>query len=122
MFVVKFQLEPSVRERSLRAFLDLAIVRVLAQHSMSGYEVTKALTKELGVMIGPSTIYSKLHTLEKHGLIKCVKGRSGNIYSLTERGQQIAIDMPALIEEICTFTKAILSSQTAPINKKKAPT
>ena len=115
---MKLELEPNVRERSLRAFLDLVMIRLLAQHSMSSYEINKALTKEFGVTIGPSTIYSKLSTLEKHGSIRCVKGRSGNVYSLTEQGHQIVSDMPTLIEEICTFTKVILSSQIVPFKKK----
>ena len=111
MFVLKLELEHSVPERILRAFLDLVILRFLAQHPLSSYEINKALAKEFGVMIGPSTIYRKLYTLEKHGSIQCTKGRSGNIYSLTEQGQQIASAMPALIEEICTSTKAILRAK-----------
>ena len=85
---------------------------------MSGYEISRILTRDFGVIVGPSTVYSKLYTLEKHGSIQCFKGRSGNVYSLTEQGHQIVSEMPVLIEEICTFVKAILSSQIAPFKKK----
>jgi DNA-binding PadR family transcriptional regulator len=117
VFVLKLELEPSVRERNLRAFLDLVILCMLAQHPMSSYAINKALTREFGVMIGPTTIYSKLNTLKKHGSTQCDRGRSGNIYSLTEQGQQIVSEMPTLIEEICTCTKAMLNSQITPIKK-----
>jgi len=108
---VKSDLEPNIRERSLRAFLDLVMIRMLTQHSMSSYEINKALTKEFGVIIGPNTIYSKLYLLEKRGAVKCSKGRSGKVYSLTAQGHQIAGTLSALTEEICNSVKPMLSHQ-----------
>ena len=116
---MKFELEPSLKERILRILLDMVIVRLLARHPLSSYEINKALTKEFGVVIGPSTIYSKLDTLEKRGLIRCAKGRSGRVYSLTEQGQQIITGLPELSEDACNLTKAMLSTKLTPINKEK---
>ena len=119
MPILNFKLEPSVRKRMLRAFLDLLMIRILTQHSMSSYEINKTLTKKYHVMIGPSTIYSKLSTLEEQGSIQSDKGRSGKVYRLTDQGKQIASNMPFFIEEICENTKAMLNSKIVPYKKEK---
>jgi hypothetical protein len=36
VFVLKVQVEPSIKERSLRAFMDLAIVSALAEKAYDG--------------------------------------------------------------------------------------
>jgi DNA-binding PadR family transcriptional regulator len=86
-------------------------MRIIEEHSMSSYEINKALTREFGVIIGPSTIYLKLGTLEKRGSIQCVEGRSGKIYSLTEQGHKIIMNVPIIVEEICNFTITILEKR-----------
>jgi DNA-binding PadR family transcriptional regulator len=59
------------KERIVKAFLDVVMLSLLSKHAMSGYEIDKELVKKFGLMIGPSTIYSKLSTLEKQGFISC---------------------------------------------------
>jgi DNA-binding PadR family transcriptional regulator len=86
---------------------------------MSSYEINKALTKEFHVMIGPSTIYSKLYTLEKQGQIQRVEGRVGKVYELTEQGQQTISNMPLIIEEICDSAQILLTNQTIAYRKNK---
>ena len=61
------------RERSIKAFLDLVILHLLSKHAMSGYEINKALVKKFGLMVGPSTIYSKLSTFGKTRIPKLCK-------------------------------------------------
>ncbi|MCW4019003.1 MAG: PadR family transcriptional regulator [Candidatus Bathyarchaeota archaeon] len=104
----------------LRAFLDLVMIRMLGQHSMSAYEIGIVLMKKFGVRVGPSTIYSKLSTLEKQGEIYCVEGRSGKVYGLTQQGQQTMNDMPAVIVEMSDSAKELLTNQH-PTLKEKEP-
>ncbi len=109
---MKPKLSPSVRERNTRAYLDMVIVELLARRPMSEYQINKALTKEFHIIIGPTTIYTKLNTLEKKNLITCHNGRSGKVYKLSEQGWQIISEMPSLVEEICSSMKTLLSSRT----------
>ncbi len=121
VFAVKFEPECrcSIRERVLKAFLDLVIIRLLAQHPMSGYEINKAITKQTGIMLNPSTIYSKLYALEKQGQAGYVMGRSGKIYSLTEQGQQTMKKMPVILVEINESVKDLLINQKTAGKRKR---
>jgi DNA-binding PadR family transcriptional regulator len=123
VFAVNFEPECnySIRERVLKAFLDLVIIRLLSQHSMSGYEINKAITKQTGIMLNPSTIYSKLYTLEKQGQACYVMVRSGKIYSLTPQGHQTMKKMPVILVEICETTKNLLINQKT-VDKRKRMT
>jgi DNA-binding PadR family transcriptional regulator len=109
---MKSKLSPSVRERNIRAYLDVVILELLARRPMSEYQINNALTKEFHILIGPTTIYSKLNTLEKQKLITCHTGRSGKVYKLSEQGCQIIGEMPCLVEEICSSVKTMLSART----------
>ncbi len=99
------------REKSIKAFLDLVILHLLSKHAMSGYEVNKALVKKFGLMIGPSTIYSKLTTLEEQGLLLCTKNRSGKVFGLTNDGKQIEANMETVLDNIFEYIRNSLSKQ-----------
>ena len=79
---------------------------------MSSYEINKALIKKFGLIIGPTTIYSKLSTLEKQGLLNCTVIRSGKIYCLTEEGKQIETDTQTVIDDVHSYLTVKLSKQT----------
>jgi DNA-binding PadR family transcriptional regulator len=118
VFALKSELECSIRERVLKALLDLVIIRLLSQHPMSGYEINKAITKQTQVILNPSTIYSKLYILERKEKVRYVMGRSGKVYSLTEQGQQTMSDMPITVEEICGSAHILLTKQNSAHKKK----
>ena len=108
VFIAKPELKPTLQERSLRAFLDLAILSVLAEHPMTGYEINRIFLKKHRIYVGPSTIYSKLSSIEKKGWIECVKNGAGRVYGLTEHGKNIATNMPDMTREIHSFVKILL--------------
>ena len=99
------------KERIVKAFLDLIILHLLSKNAMSGYEVNKALVKKFGLMIGPSTIYSKLTTLEEQGLLLCTKNRSGKVFYLTNDGKQIEANMETVLDNIFEYMRNSLSKQ-----------
>lgn len=108
---MKWELEPDIREKSVKAFLDLAILCRLGGKPMSGYEVTSLLIRETGIPISPSTIYHALYSIEINGLIKCVRKKPGRAYILTERGHEIAETILETQKEIQVFLRILLSSQ-----------
>ena len=71
---------------------ELAILRLLQEQEMYGYEIVQAIaarTRE-ALTPGEGVIYPLLHALEKDGLLKSrrrtVGGRSRIYYSLNARG------------------------------------
>jgi DNA-binding PadR family transcriptional regulator len=90
----------SLRERSIKAFLDIIILYLLKQHSMTGYEIEKIIVKKFGVIIGPSKVYNTLITMERHGQIICTQNRSGRIYCLTEEGIKKMAELPIIAKEV----------------------
>ena len=109
VFIVKPELKPTLQERSLRAFLDLAILCVLAEHPMTGYEINRIFLKKHRIYVGPSTIYSKLASIERKGWIECVKNGAGRVYGLTEQGKNMAANMPNMTREIQSFMRILLN-------------
>ena len=49
-------------------------------------------------------IYASLSSMERKGLIECVRNRAGRAYVLTEQGKEIAENINGLTDQIRTFT------------------
>ena len=110
VFILNLELKPTMQERSLKAFLDLAILCALTDHPMTGYEINRLFLKKHRIFIDPSTIYSKLATMEREAWIKCVRNRAGRVCGLTEKGRKITADATGITREIQYFIKTILKS------------
>ena len=108
---MKWNVEPNVKEKCLKAFIDLAILWRLGNKPMSGYALKNLLVKELGFPVSVGRVYKKLDSMQINGLIKCVRKKPGRAYILTERGRKIAKNNPDTIEETQFFLKKLLCSQ-----------
>jgi PadR family transcriptional regulator PadR len=73
---------------------ELAILRLLQDQEMYGYEIVQAIAARTGAALSPGegVIYPLLHTLEKSGALKSrrksVGGRSRVYYMLTAKGSR----------------------------------
>ena len=105
---MKPELKPTVQERSIKAFLDLAILCALTEHPMTGYEIARYFLKKHRVFVGPSIVYSKLAAIEKKGWIECVKNQTGKVYGLIENGKKIIEKMADITRKIQEFIRIIL--------------
>ena len=65
VFIMKPELKSMVQERSLKAFLGLAILCALTEHPLTGYEINRLFLKKHRLCVGPSAVYSKLAAIEK---------------------------------------------------------
>lgn len=71
---------------------ELAILRLLRDQEMYGYEIVQAIAARTGAALSPGegVIYPLLHGLEKAGALKSrrktVSGRSRVYYTLTAKG------------------------------------
>ena len=99
-----------MKERVLKAFLDLVILRFLEEKPMTGYEVNRLLVKKHGLMLAPNTINSKLSAMERSGWTKRIRNRHGKTYSLTDKGQEKVDSMPSITAEIHAAIKTMLGN------------
>lgn len=83
-------LDKAWRERSVKANLDLIILRLVRSKPRWGYEINMAIRERFKVYLSAGTLYPLLHSLEDTGKIEGVweseKGRGRRIYRITESG------------------------------------
>jgi DNA-binding PadR family transcriptional regulator len=108
VFIVKPELKPTVQERTLKAFLDIAILCALTEHSMTGYEINRLILKKHRILVNSGTIYAKLASMERKGWIKPAKIGARKVYELTEDGKRITVKMEDTTREIQAFLKNML--------------
>ena len=108
---MNLDLQPTIQNRTLRAFLDLAVLCQLSHRPMTCYEINKSFIEKFGIMIAPSTIYSTLGSMESKGDVKCARNRNGRVYSLTEKGRKVTENMNSIIEEIHRFSTILLGAK-----------
>jgi DNA-binding PadR family transcriptional regulator len=103
------ELKPSMQERSIKAFLDLAILSLLTNRPMTGYEITAEFVKKYGLLVGPGTIYSKLTVMERKNWIKPNEIKTAREYYLKEEGIKVLKNLDNLTYDIQKFVKKLLN-------------
>jgi DNA-binding PadR family transcriptional regulator len=88
--------------------LDLVILRMLLITPRTAYEIDNSIMEKFDGKRSPSVIYTKLSSMERKNLIKCVLTKYGRVYNITEKGTKIINDIPRLIEEIQAFAPILL--------------
>ncbi|MGV8084472.1 MAG: PadR family transcriptional regulator [Coriobacteriia bacterium] len=82
--------------RARRGGIHAAILALLAEQPMHGYQILQELDKRTGGMWTPSpgSIYPSLQALEEQGLVTSEKVGGKRVYTLTEEGQAKAAEQP----------------------------
>jgi DNA-binding PadR family transcriptional regulator len=80
--------------------LELAILGLLKERSMHGYQLSKRLTDALGGFwrVSYGSLYPSLRRLEQQGAVERVfdeqeVGRRKNVYRITERGEALFLEL-----------------------------
>jgi DNA-binding PadR family transcriptional regulator len=78
-----------MRERIVRAFLDLIVLMKLSEgcEALGGYDFVKLVSEEFDVMLSAGSVYSVLYSMEREGLIQGASKRKKRVYSLTDKGE-----------------------------------
>jgi DNA-binding PadR family transcriptional regulator len=78
-----------IRERIVRAFLDLIVLMKLSEscEALGGYDLVKLVTNDFDVMLSPGSIYAVLYSMERDGLIQASSKRRKRVYTLTDKGE-----------------------------------
>ena len=98
------------RLRLVKEFLDYVILIYLKrQGKVAGYDLIRQINNDYGVLLSPGTIYSKLYSLERRGLIKGQWMEKKREFVLTQQGRKnidaimkdpLAKNFLALIERV----------------------
>jgi DNA-binding PadR family transcriptional regulator len=80
--------------RARRGHVRAAILSVLGDEAMHGYEIMQRLEERSGGMWRPSpgSVYPTLQMLEDEGLVKGEEAEGKRVYSLTEAGKKAAAE------------------------------
>jgi DNA-binding PadR family transcriptional regulator len=107
---LKDALNNHLREKILKALLDVAILARLEHKTMSGYEITKVFMKKFTAETSTSTVYSTLYAMERDGLVKGKYSRRSRVYELTEEGKTTLKNTRNKLHEIQAFIKTLIGN------------
>ena len=94
---------------------ELAILRLLKDQEMYGYEIVHAISARTGAVVSPGegVIYPLLHGLEKNGALKSrrkmVSGRSRVYYTLTAKGARRLVSLSGRWRELNGAVEALMA-------------
>ena len=74
--------------RTVKNFMDVLILTELKNGSLSGYDVIAVIHRRFGILLSPATVYTKLYSLERDGLIKGSFTQRKRVFELTDKGEQ----------------------------------
>lgn len=96
-----------LRERVLKNFMDILVLKEIEEHPLSGYDVIGLVHRRFGTLISSGTVYSMVYSLEREGLIQGVSNQRKRVYVLTEKGKQNIEAITKADKEIQNFIKNI---------------
>ena len=77
------------RFKLIKDLLEYIILKYLREQSrVSGYELTGWMNRDYGVLVSPGTIYLKLYSLERQGLIRGVQQGRRREFTITKKGRE----------------------------------
>jgi DNA-binding PadR family transcriptional regulator len=84
-------IEKNIQAKLTKGLLDLIILQLLENNPMHGYQIITTIRKNFGVLLGASTVYPLLNTMEKKKYITSEwntnSDRPRKIYKLTSNGK-----------------------------------
>jgi DNA-binding PadR family transcriptional regulator len=82
------QIIRQAEEHLLRGFLDWIILKRLGEEGQTGYDIVQYILKEHGILIASGTVYSRLYSMERDGLIEATTWNGIRTYKLNLKGLQ----------------------------------
>jgi len=68
---------------------DLIALKFMKENgNLSGYDFMTWVQGKYGVLLSSGTVYSKLYSLERKGLVKGEYGEHKRVYTLTKKGKE----------------------------------
>lgn len=101
-----FEIKRRFIERLVSNFLDVIILRHFRNNSFSGYDVILFIREQFDLLLSPGTVYFKLYSMERKGLIEGISASRKRVYKVTELGKLVA-DVTTSSNEIKKFMAKI---------------
>jgi len=100
------------RKRLIKECIDIFILAELSEgKSMSGFDFLTLLHKKFGIVLSSGTVYSKLYSLERQGLLQGNIVSKKMVYSVSKKGQEIMQIITMLNLKIQEFLEILGSSR-----------
>jgi DNA-binding PadR family transcriptional regulator len=77
-----------LRERVVKDFMDIFILSQLTKAPMGGYGLIALIHHKFDILISSGTVYTRLYSLERAGLIKAEPDERSRVYTLTKKGME----------------------------------
>jgi len=81
-----------IHERFVRSFLDFVILMELRKRPLDGHDIITLINNRHHITLSSDTIDLCFDTLEKDELVKSRLNLGKRIFTLTERGEEAAIE------------------------------
>lgn len=95
--------EDDLRRRLYRSFLDIFLLRLIAEEPLWGYRLMEVLRERYNIRVGPPVLYPLLASLERRGMIEShevpVGGRRRRIYHITSSGVEYTRCFEEIVRE-----------------------
>ena len=104
-----WEVSRKLRERLIKAFLDIIILAHLNGSPMSGYDIVNVINKKFGILLSPGSIYSMLYALERKNLIAGTLSEKRRTYTLTDEGKERMKKILGNAQEIAEYLVFILT-------------
>ena len=101
-----------LRKRLVKTLLDTLVLTELRNRSMSANEAFFFLYKKFDVWISAGTVYSRMYSMEREGLIEATlvaKNTMGKVYTLTDKGKETIEIILNANEQIHRWISDVLS-------------
>ena len=102
-----------LKRRTIRNFLDILILLILHEGSMSGYDIITLILERYGIFLSTGSVYSMLHVMERKKMIRGYWDGRRRVYILTEKGEALAETVPTLSDTIQNLVLSILKIKRA---------
>lgn len=81
-----------IEKRIITHFMDLLVLSILNHDGseISGYDLIEYFHSKFGLLIGPGTVYSCMHAMEREDLLKGRNNGKKRVYTLSKHGREMA--------------------------------
>lgn len=80
--------EVNFRKKMFKALLDIIALRYLRDNeSLALHDFLTWLREKCGVLLSSGTVYGRIYSMERSGLVRRESGEKKRVYLLTEKGE-----------------------------------
>lgn len=78
----------SFRVKMVKCLLDIIALKYMRDNGkLAGYKFLSWIQEKYGVLLSSGTIYARIYSFERKGLVKGEQGEKKRVYKLTKKGE-----------------------------------